>query len=327
MKAGAAKLKDKFGRKKDQPAGSAAGPEHERRAIADADQMLSAKPTSEDASSRLPAISRRHGVPLRLVRESKDAGGEHVRVQTMATNSHNLLTGGAYDPTKRTVDQLWHDCEPTNAFPGETPADAPTRVAAAKARLRQLFSNYKVAYLDAVTAHKGGVDPRSFTSVAQEDFYGGHTTKKHVKGMRLMAQGKEDLALRVVRGLPGESPVPQASYFEDLAEANAAAELAITTDWSTLRAKIAAGKQKVERPVAVGHVGFALKENPAMPTLQLPSYLGGPYPGPLYPGDPRAQNSSLPPVTIVTAVAGAMVVVRPDPSKPGGWYVFTAFPK
>jgi hypothetical protein len=90
MKAGAAKLKDKFVRKKDQHAAGAAGPEHERRAIADAERILSTKPTREHVESRLPGISRRHGVPLRLVTEPKHAGDEYVHVQTMSTDSHDL---------------------------------------------------------------------------------------------------------------------------------------------------------------------------------------------------------------------------------------------
>jgi hypothetical protein len=302
-------------------------PDRQRLAIAEADKALSVSSTHEEAARRTAALATQTGVPLKLVTESKEPDSEKVHVQTMSTGSHKFTTTGPYNAKKRTVEQLWGDTDPTNAYPGETSADVPNRVAAAKAQLTKKFANYKAEFMDALIAHKGGTEPRPFTSVAQEDSYGGHTTQKHIDGMGLMLNSKEALAMRVVRGLPGEGPVTAASYFMNIGEANASVDLAIKADWPTLRGKVAAGKGKVERPLAgAGPIGYSLMENPALPAMQVPTYLGGPYPGPLYHDDPKAHNPSLPPMTVPAIPVGALIVVKPDSGKPGGWYVRTSFP-
>ena len=119
IKAGAGKLKDKFRRKKDEPAAGAAGGDRERSAIADADRMLVTKPTHEDVSSRLPAISRRYGVPLHLVTESKGADGEHVHVQTMATNSYKLSD---QNPIPKPIREQYEEVKLGNGTPRIDPA-------------------------------------------------------------------------------------------------------------------------------------------------------------------------------------------------------------
>ncbi len=84
------KLKSKFARKqKGQPAGPV-DPARERAAIADAERLLAGNPTHGAVAGQLPAMSRRHGLPLRLVTESRDPQHERVHVQTMSTESHDL---------------------------------------------------------------------------------------------------------------------------------------------------------------------------------------------------------------------------------------------
>ncbi len=85
-----AKLKGRFGRGKKDSSDPAKKQQNERQAVRDAEAMLASKPTRKQADSRLPALSRRHQVPLRLVVESSGPQGEKVHVQTMATNPHVL---------------------------------------------------------------------------------------------------------------------------------------------------------------------------------------------------------------------------------------------
>ena len=63
-------------------------------AIREAEGVLTKRPTHRDAESRVRSIARRYDVPLRLVVEAKTANTERVHVQTMATDSHDLPTGG-----------------------------------------------------------------------------------------------------------------------------------------------------------------------------------------------------------------------------------------
>ncbi|GAA2978242.1 phage tail protein [Actinokineospora diospyrosa] len=88
LKGAGKKVKDRFSR----PAGAAGtqAPDGQRRAIAEANQMLSRRPSHADATSRLPAIANRHHVPLRLVVETRAPDSERVHVQTMSTESHDL---------------------------------------------------------------------------------------------------------------------------------------------------------------------------------------------------------------------------------------------
>jgi hypothetical protein len=71
-------------------------------AIRDAEQLLNSSDGKADVQQKLPGISRRHGVPLRLVSEANTAAGERVHIQTMATGSHTLR-GGPDDEQRRFV--------------------------------------------------------------------------------------------------------------------------------------------------------------------------------------------------------------------------------
>ncbi|MFC8535554.1 hypothetical protein ACFUJY_16570 [Streptomyces sp. NPDC057249] len=62
------------------------------KAIREANLLLNQRPAKEAVSEKLPKISRRHGVPLHLVVESKNELSERVHVQTMSSNSVNLPT-------------------------------------------------------------------------------------------------------------------------------------------------------------------------------------------------------------------------------------------
>lgn len=77
----------KGGKGGDDPATKAT---RERAAVADAEKVLRSKPTHEKAAGHLPAIERRHNVPLHLVVESQSQAGEVVHVQTARTGSHHL---------------------------------------------------------------------------------------------------------------------------------------------------------------------------------------------------------------------------------------------
>ncbi|MGW1782655.1 hypothetical protein ACWCQQ_26485 [Streptomyces sp. NPDC002143] len=77
----------KPGQKPDSPAKNAAS---EKAAVADAEKLLASKPTHEKAESGLPAIERKHKIPLHLVVESKTNEGEVVHVQTVRTGSHQI---------------------------------------------------------------------------------------------------------------------------------------------------------------------------------------------------------------------------------------------
>ncbi|WP_326741880.1 hypothetical protein [Streptomyces sp. NBC_01768] len=66
---------------------------NEKAAVADAERVLTSKPTHEKAESRLPAIERKHKVRLHLVVESKSNESEVVHVQTARTSSYQI--GGA----------------------------------------------------------------------------------------------------------------------------------------------------------------------------------------------------------------------------------------
>jgi hypothetical protein len=81
------KGKGKDGKGPDSSAGKGA---REKAAVADAEKILKSKPTHEKVDSRIPAIERKHKVPLHLVVESTTHEGEVVHVQTARTESHRL---------------------------------------------------------------------------------------------------------------------------------------------------------------------------------------------------------------------------------------------
>ncbi|MFB7852169.1 putative toxin, partial [Streptomyces sp. NPDC056053] len=81
--------KDGKGNEK-KPGGAETPQQNKRAALADADTMLSARPTHEQATSKLPTISQKHRIPLRLVVESTGVQGEKVHVQAMSSSSHTL---------------------------------------------------------------------------------------------------------------------------------------------------------------------------------------------------------------------------------------------
>ncbi|WP_406739926.1 hypothetical protein [Streptomyces atratus] len=319
-------LREKTGKNQNNPQDKRRG---EAAAIRESEILLKSANTKKDVSHRLPDIGRRHNVPsLRLVTESTTPKGDLVHVQTMTTSSQMLGSNG-YNPNSRTHAQLWADCDPNHKFtPTETAAEAASRVSAAKSRLLVIFQNFQAAHLDSVTHHLGGVEPRPFTSVTQEDGHGGHTTEKHIKGMQHMSDGKQSLAKRAIVGLPGENPSPRSSYYTDIGEANAAVELALSKNWPDTRRRIAAAKQKIEIKVEAGDVGYTLERNPAVSAYALPTYLGGPYQGPFFPGDSNAANPALPPLTVEVNSPAALIVLKTttSPSALGGWYVLTTFP-
>ncbi|MGW8572549.1 phage tail protein [Streptomyces niveus] len=69
---------------------SAASLGKKRAALADADRMLSNRPTHQQASSKLPGISQKHRVPLRMIVESAGEVHQVVHVQAMSSDSHAL---------------------------------------------------------------------------------------------------------------------------------------------------------------------------------------------------------------------------------------------
>ncbi|MGQ0779368.1 MAG: hypothetical protein ACT4NY_33965, partial [Pseudonocardiales bacterium] len=69
----------------------------EQDALAAADRVLAGHPTRAAVDRQIPALSRRHSVPLRLVVERLDPGGDLVHVQTARTGTHGLA---GIDPAK-----------------------------------------------------------------------------------------------------------------------------------------------------------------------------------------------------------------------------------
>ena len=65
--------------------------------IADADRALRSSRSHKDAERRVDQVRKRYSLPLTLVVESREKSGEHVHVQTMATDSHVLPPGDAQD--------------------------------------------------------------------------------------------------------------------------------------------------------------------------------------------------------------------------------------
>jgi hypothetical protein len=238
-----------------------------------------------------------------------------------------------YDPAPRTIAQVWNDCLLKNRFHGsETPAEAGDRVLKAKHRL--VAEGRLLPNLDAVLAHDGGLSPRPFVSVVNEDAHGGHTVLKHVRGGGVVAD-EVALATRVLLGIPPPHPVDVASYFVSTDEANMAVGLvlggAFTTEWrSRYRDQLArdSGTQFVVN--LGGNVGYGVCVNTTAGVSpgDKPSYMpGGTYAGPMYDGDPRAANPALPPMTKVVALHQVLVTIETSATAPGGWYVLRAYPQ
>ncbi|MFJ5192026.1 putative toxin [Streptomyces sp. NPDC088394] len=69
---------------------SKASQQDKQAAITASNEMLSTRPTHQQASSNLPEIAKKHRVPLRLVVESTGTEGEKVHVQAISSSSHLL---------------------------------------------------------------------------------------------------------------------------------------------------------------------------------------------------------------------------------------------
>ena len=140
-----------------------------------ADALVAEKLPENQIKARLPQIKTMYKMSsLSLVVDAETESEETVHV-VGAVNPGGSRTQKTipkrpdpYDPAPRTIAQVWNDCLLKNRFHGsETPAEAADRVLKAKHRL--VAEGRLLPNLDAVLAHDGGLSPRPFVSVVNED--------------------------------------------------------------------------------------------------------------------------------------------------------------
>src|SRR5262245_4108381 len=113
----------------------------------------------------------------------------------------------------------------------------------------------KVPGMDAIIAVNGGVTPRAFTSVQQEDTLGSsedaHSVKRHCISGASDMKTRDDVALRAAFGMIGGTVQgaynATASAFASVGDADASVGPPvnghISTNWPTLKFDLAAKKQ------------------------------------------------------------------------------------
>ena len=224
------------------------------------------------------------------------------------------------------------------------------RVATAR---KALFGKAK-GVIDKIMEHDEGRTPRAIASLAAEDAAsGGHTVERHILGHGLMT-GNRQVALRAafwrVNGVRMDlDAAGTATVFANDAAALAAVQAALTAElaanWATHRESLVKGTHvKITHPVAVNVVRYT-KHDPPLGTpydeaLMMPKYLDaakpgdrelyrGDYAGAGRPADPSAPDTAKDPLT--TGGAGVMnnvyLIVDPNQDAPGGWAVYTTYPK
>lgn len=349
--AGKAWAKDKIDAAKDRLTGKGkkstpdgAGTPAKTAAIADADRMLATRPDHATAVTRTAAIGRTHNAPLTLVVEKREADGEHVHVQAMSGDSHVLPP--SYDPTKRTLTQLWKDMNPQQQ-PGESSAEGQQRANIAREHLATVVHSSKAALLRKMTepATSYGAKPREFVSYDNEHQINSHSHigLKHVLGEGAMPD-EQFVALRALRkkiydgGAWKPAGCSKSSVFMSSRDAAASLrgfyESRLVTDWEHIRIQLLTQDylKLTGNPLrgrASGYVSPAGKVQDAA----LPAYLDGRYgltgcvgTRPLFPGDPRLTSTD-PPLTVLDSPTTFLVALKPDASAPGGWYIDSSYPE
>jgi hypothetical protein len=217
---------------------------------------------------------------------------------------------------------------------------------------KALFGKTK-GVIDEIMKHDDGKTPRDVSSLAAEDAAsGGHIVERHILGEGKML-GNRQVALRAafqkVDGVRMDlDAAGTATVFASGSAALAVVKAAITAElkanWATHRLALAKGTQvKITHGAAVSVVGYTKTDSPpgvAYPDSVTPKYLdnsksgdrelyAGDYHGAGKPSDPNAPDKAKPKLTSggPKAMAGVFLIVDPSLTSPGGWAVYTAYPK
>jgi hypothetical protein len=212
------------------------------------------------------------------------------------------------------------------------------------AAMDQVFGA-RIGVAQQIMAVNNGLTPRPFVSVAAEDGYvHGHTTERHILAAGVMA-GHRQVALRAafrnVGGIQMDlDAAGTASVFADVATADAAVGAAVAAafvgDW---RRTLALGNQ-ITATVPVAHANAAYtKVDPPLDAAyaagEMPAYIDPAQPGQreLFDGDYMAGQPNPPDLsrarlaTVRANFGNVYVVIQPGPLLPGGWAVYTAYPR
>ena len=203
--------------------------------------------------------------------------------------------------------------------------------------------------VDAILAHDGGKTPRAIASLAAEDGYsGGHTSERHILGAgKMVGHGEvaERAAFWYVGGVRMDlDDAGRASVFSSASGALTAVQAAVTSDlaanWATHRRSLAKNTQvKITVAATVPVVAYTKSDAPPgtpYPTTDRPKYMGGSGDRELYAGhytgassDPNAPDAKKAPLTAGGSATwgNVYVIVDPKSSAPGGWAIYTAYPK
>lgn len=245
------------------------------------------------------------------------------------------------------------DCVSTAVYQPETLA-----VAGEKGAKHSLIQNRRKAALkavfgvtqgvvDAIMAVSAGAAPRALATLGTEDGYsGGHIVQRHILGSGLMT-GNQQVAERAAFWNVGGTamdldPSGVASVFGSMSDAQAAVQTWITNElvanWATHRVSLAKNTQVKGLIAAAAPVVQYVSDTPGTkyPLTDKPKYMGGTGDRELYAGhytggatDPNAPDTSKAPLTTGGSATwgNVYVIVDPKASAPGGWAVYTAYPK
>jgi hypothetical protein len=239
----------------------------------------------------------------------------------------------------------------SKAVAGEQGTKAALIAARRKAALQAVFGKTQGVALEIMKV-KAGKAPRDFASLGAEDGYsGGHSADRHILGQGKMT-GHREVALRAAFQRVGGVPMPldgagTASVFSSESAASAAVQAALAqlaASWVTHRRSLAEGTQvKLTVPVAVSSVAYTKRDAPVgteYPDTEMPSYIDsgkpgvrelypGDYRGPGRPADAKAPDPAKPSLTTGGAVTqgNVYVIIDPNAGAPGGWAIYTAYPK
>ncbi|HEV7851266.1 MAG TPA: hypothetical protein VGP27_07865, partial [Mycobacterium sp.] len=266
-----------------------------------------------------------------LVSETKDATGEQVHVQTMATNSHRLP---AYDPTGLSTGVLWQHADRDVKLESESAQDRARRASAAREELARRIGGQASAV---VVGHLAGGKPRATRGAAGEDAAGhgaGHINARHVIGQSRIDTAPPALGTTVTpdwlayRAVTNNPPCGgMAGGFANAGAAAAgiqAAATQLTIDWPAFRDRlIVNGRVQEIVPVAGAGICFLRTANTAAAQL-LPAWLGGPTNRKLHAQDTRATDE--PPLADSSAPSGTELRILLSPTSPNGWFVHSAWP-
>ena len=255
--------------------------------------------------------------------------------------------GDAYDPSTRTMPQLWRDMN-TDQLPGESPEQAAERSRKARAHLAANQFAAKAGIFNAMTdpAYGYGARPRPFVSYEDEKLIDtrSHVGEKHVLGDGYM-RNDELVALRALKkkifkdgAWVNTTPTSTSSVFATPRDATAALRSFynqyLVKDWEHARLELLTAdyKKYPDLDLPSRAVSYTKAVTGPWSDTRLPRYLNGRYTfsgcvgtDPLYPGDPRITTGT--PMTTMDFPQTFLVAIRPSATARGGWYIDSAYPK